>query len=452
VSLKTHLQHWRQSFWHWIKTPEGIGVGVIEALVLAVHLIFIGQPPLPSLMDEGYYVPESLRFLHAQVMEWPQQPPLGKWLIASGIFIFGNDPVGWRIISIIFGLIGIFIVYLISKKLTEKWPQSNLFVPLLVTFLLATENLTFVMGHAAMLDVFYVTFMLLGFLFYLCGNYPSCGVAMGLSLLCKVTAILGIAAVVLHWLLVNRREIVLELRNIWEAVNERVLKNPLSDNILKMFKMLVIAMAVWLILIVSLEYGSAHQFTSNTLWYNPFFRAVYMVWHPLIESSASLSAGALGGGKLYGIRNPLQWILSLSALNANLASGANLTRYLGSIGWNIWVLIIPSFLYLIYASLRTREKGHEIALFLLCWLVCVYGLLVIVQFLTSRLMYDYYFYPAVPAICLTIAWGFWRLWEVARNRTKTRVLFIAGFSFYILASLAIFVIMSPLGTHLVRLP
>jgi dolichyl-phosphate-mannose--protein O-mannosyl transferase len=67
-------------------------------------------------------------------------------------------------------------------------------------------------------------------------------------------------------------------------------------------------------------------------------------------------------------------------------------------------------------------------------------------------MYDYYFYPAVPAICLTIAWGFWRLWEVARNRTKTRVLFIAGFSFYILASLAIFVIMSPLGTHLVRLP
>ena len=163
------------------------------------------------------------------------------------------------------------------------------FVPLLGTFLLATENLTFVMGHVAMLDVFYVTFMLFGFLLYLRGNYSSCGIAMGLSLLCKVTALLGVAAVIFHWLITHHGEIVAELRNIWDAVNERVMRSPLSGNIFNMFKMLVIAVAVWLILIVPLEYGSMHQFTADTLWYNPLFRAVYMVWHPLNENSTDFS-------------------------------------------------------------------------------------------------------------------------------------------------------------------
>ena len=129
-----------------------------------------------------------------------------------------------------------------------------------------------------------------------------------------------------------------------------------------------------------------------------------------------------------------------------------MTLYLGSIGWNIWILIIPSFIYLIYASIKIREKGHEIALFLFCWLVGVYGALVVMRLLTARLMYDYYFYPAVPAVCLTIAWGFWRWWETARNRTATKVVFISGLTLYILASLAVFVIMPPLGTNLVKLP
>ena len=302
-----------------------------------------------------------------------------------------------------------------------------------------------------MLDVFYVTFMLLGFLLYLRGNYLSCGIAMGLSLLCKVTALLGIAAIVLHWVITHRLEIVAELRNVWDAVNERVMKAPLSGNILNMFKMLVIAVAIWLILIVPLEYGSMHQFSANTLWYNPLFRAIYMIWHPLNENSASLAAGLLQGGGLIGIRTPWQWLISPSAINVDLVSGSGVTRYLGSIGWNIWVLIIPSFIYLIYASIRKHEKGHDIALFLLCWLIGIYGLLVVMRILTDRLMYDYYFYPAVPAVCLTIAWGFWRLWKLARNRMKSRVLFITGLSLYILASLAVFVIMSPLGTHLVKL-
>jgi 4-amino-4-deoxy-L-arabinose transferase-like glycosyltransferase len=450
--LKTRLQKWFRFLLKWTKSPEGIGVCIIEMFVLVIHLIFIAQPASIGLLDEGYYIPEALRFLYRLPMSIPEHPPLGKWLIASGIYIFGNGPVGWRIMSVFFSLIGIFIFYLIIKNLTAKWPQASPFVPLLGVFLFATENMTFVMGHVATLDVFYVTLMLLGFFLYLRGNYTSCGIAMGLSLLCKVTALLGVAAILLHWVITHRREIVAELRNVWTIVNERGMLSPLSNNILNMFKMLVFAVAVWLVLIVPLEYGSAHQFTSNTFWYNPLFRAIYMLWYAVNMSSANLAQGMLKGGSMVMVRTPIMWILSPSSLNINLTSDVNVVRYLDSIGWNIWVLIIPSFLYLIYASVTIRETGHDVALFLACWLLCIYGALVVLQLATGRLMYDYYFYPAVPAVCLTIAWGFWRVWELARKRVNTRVAFITGLSLYVLGSLVVFVIMSPLGTHLIKLP
>jgi len=451
ILLPGKLKQWRQAFRRWITSSEGICVCVIEVIILFVHLLYISQPSLPAVMDEAYYVPEAYRFLHHLPMAITEHPPLGKWFIASGMFIFGNNPVGWRIFSVIFGIVGIFIFYLICKKLTVKWPQASPFVPLLGTFLLASENLTFVMAHVAMLDVFYFTLMLLAFLLYLRSNYFFCGVIMGLSLLCKVTAVLGILVIILHWIITRRREIAAELHDIWDAVNERAMKFPLSGNILKMFQLLVAAAAVWFLLIVPLEYGSMHQFSSNTLWYNPFFRAVYMIWHPLNETAASYSAGMLKGGNLGMGRLPLQWILTPSALNVNFAPGSDVPRYLASIGWNIWIFIIPSFIYLVYLSVKIHNKDHEIALFLSCWLLCVYGLLVAIQAVTGRLTFDYYFYPAVPAVCLTIAWGFWRIWEVALKRVGTKIVFTVGLSLYLLASLAVFVIMSPLGTNFIRL-
>ena len=60
------------------------------------------------------------------------------------------------------------------------------------------------MAHFAMLDVFYVTFMLLGFLFYLRGKYWWCGVAMGLSVLCKIIAFMAVLVIVFHWALTRR--------------------------------------------------------------------------------------------------------------------------------------------------------------------------------------------------------------------------------------------------------
>lgn len=433
----------------WFTTLEGKCICVIEASVLAVHLIFIGRPASAVILDEVYYVHDALNLLHGLSMNYPEHPPLGKWLIASGIFVFGDNSVGWRIISVIFSLAGIFIFYLICKKLTAKWFGAGVFVPLLAVFLLATENLSFVIGHVAMLDVFYVTFMLLGFLFYLHNKYTACGIAMGLSLLCKESAILGIMVVVLHWIITCRHEIAGEMRNTFNALQGKEITGQLTSNFLNLFKMLVIIAAVWLILIVPLEYPSMHLYPASTLWYNPLFRAIYMLWHPLSQTFTNFTSITAG--------NPGSWLVPTPPWQWLLWPGVTIVygtgvRYLGSIGWAVWPLIIPSIVYLVYESIRNRFREYNIAFFLLCWLVGVYGLLVVLTLFTDRLSYEYYFYPAVPAVCLCIAWGFWRWWETARNRTATKVVFISGLTLYILASLAVFVIMSPFGTNLVRLP
>ncbi|HLE81850.1 MAG TPA: hypothetical protein VJA25_11210, partial [Dehalococcoidia bacterium] len=67
-------------------------------------------------------------------------------------------------------------------------------------------------------------------------------------------------------------------------------------------------------------------------------------------------------------------------------------------------------------------------------------------------MYHFYFYPAIPAVSLAIAWGIWKLWGLARRGKKRRVVFLIGLSVYILATVATFVIMSPYGTNLITLP
>lgn len=452
---EANFRPWWTSF-HWFATREGIAVCIVAAVVLTIHVLYVSNPPAYNatnprtangILDEGYYVTDAIRLLQGQSMAYPEHPPLGKWFIASGIFIFGDNAVGWRAFSILFAIAAILIFYFICKRLVSKRSGAMTFVPLLATFLLASENLTFVMGQAAMLDVFYVTFMLLGFLFYLRGNYMTCGIAMGLSLLCKETAILPIIAIFLHWALTRRSEIALEIRDTWTALQEKSASAPLHSNILSMFALAVTIALVWSVLIIPLDYPGMHQYPSSTQWFNPISRAVYMVYHPL---SQDVSSG-VGIGHLT-FRYPWQWLLTPSALDVDYASIPSTARYLASIGWALWPLIIPSMGYLLYEAIKNRTRGQNLAFFVLSWFAVVYGLLVIIEVLTNRLMYDFYFYPAIPAVCLGIAWGAWKLWERARGRVKTRRVFFAGLSLYLAATVATFIIMSPMGTNLVKLP
>jgi len=450
-------------FLKWFTYKENIVVCAIAAIVFVLHLMMISKPAV-FVFDEDFYVPAARSFLTGSGLLNPQHAPLGKLFIAAGIFIFGNNAVGWRIFSIIFGIASIFIFYLIAVQLCRKeitgdeitaldspvppkkqsWFTMTTFVPVFATFLFAFENLSFVMAHFAMLDVFYVTFMLLGFLLYLRGNYWWCGVAMALSMLCKIIAFMAILAIIFHWAITRRHEIVAETRHLLYSLRgkkELFHYRALWD----MTKILITIVVLWVVLLPIMEYPAARQFL------NPVSRTIYMIRYHL-RITVTADSSPLSSQPWSWIIHPtsiIYWPASLAYVSGHFALVINSVNplYLAAISWNIWVLIIPVMLYLTYVVIRARAVKHNVATFSLSWFFGVYLLLIPLALVTDRLMFTSYFYPAVPAVCLGIAWSAWKLWLNMKKEKKRRAIFLSLLTVYAVGTVVIFFFMSPFGGH-----
>ena len=82
-------------------------------------------------------------------------PPLGKWLIAAGEYVFGMNSVGWRVGPLIFGT----LLVLILIRLVRRVSRSTL-IGGLAGLLLAFDGLAFVLSRTALLDIFLAFFLL----------------------------------------------------------------------------------------------------------------------------------------------------------------------------------------------------------------------------------------------------------------------------------------------------
>lgn len=144
------------------------------------------QTPQTLVFDETYYVKDAWsQWLLGYTADWPEgaddsfaagspvdpldrgsfsvHPPLGKWLIAFGMFIFGpGDAFGWRIVVALFGTATVLLVYLVAKTMTRSTP-----VALLAGGLIAIDGLSIVMSRIALLDGILAFFVLLAFWFVL---------------------------------------------------------------------------------------------------------------------------------------------------------------------------------------------------------------------------------------------------------------------------------------------
>ena len=164
-------------------------------IVVVLHFSIVMQPTEP-LFVEIHYVEDARSIIDGEGTLRPEHPPLGKLLIVAGVHLFGDEPVGWRFFPIIFGAAGIVFMYLICRRLNLSKKVSYL-----ATLLMAIENLSFVQGGIAMLDVFSLTFALAAFWLYLKQRYVMSGVVVALSTLAKLSGALAIVVIGLHWFL-----------------------------------------------------------------------------------------------------------------------------------------------------------------------------------------------------------------------------------------------------------
>lgn len=134
-----------------------LAIPALFALLAGIRLTVPSEP----FFDEIHYLPAA-----RDLLEWwsggeaqyrnREHPLLGKELIAIGIALFGDTPLGWRIMSLIAGTIAI------AASMRALWHASlDRFACLAFGVLLATGFHLLIQARIAMLDVFMAAFLAL---------------------------------------------------------------------------------------------------------------------------------------------------------------------------------------------------------------------------------------------------------------------------------------------------
>ena len=169
---------------------------VLIAIASFVLRIFNLGSPKGLVFDEVYYVDGARDLLTYGVEvngsdpEFIVHPPVGKWLIASGIKLFGDNEFGWRFASALFGT----LLILIFARLVHVIFYSPLLTALGAS-LMALDGLLLVHSRTALLDLFLTFFTLVGVLLWHRNRHIWAGVAFGLAIGCKWSAIYFVAII-----------------------------------------------------------------------------------------------------------------------------------------------------------------------------------------------------------------------------------------------------------------
>ena len=118
-------------------------------LALLTRLPGLSRPGV-LVFDEQYWVTGAVDLIqwgstHGQF----KHPPLGQWLIASGISLFGLTPFGWRVAALLAGVATVGVVSATVRKLT-----GDQVLAACAGTLCALDGVMFTTGRIGMLDVF----------------------------------------------------------------------------------------------------------------------------------------------------------------------------------------------------------------------------------------------------------------------------------------------------------
>jgi dolichyl-phosphate-mannose--protein O-mannosyl transferase len=177
---------------------------VITFLAFLMRIFHLGTPK-GLVFDEIYYVDGARDYLKYGVEvtkgapEFVVHPPVGKWLIAAGIKLFGNHEFGWRIAVAIAGTLTVYLTARIAQRIfhENKWAT-------LAALLMTLDGLNLVMSRTALLDIFLTLFILLSVNAWLSGKYLAFAIYLGLAMGSKWSALYFVIAFLVLEFVVNR--------------------------------------------------------------------------------------------------------------------------------------------------------------------------------------------------------------------------------------------------------
>ncbi len=151
-----------------------LATGLVVLIAAVLRVIGLAHPR-GKIFDETYYATEGQELFDHGV-EWKPEnnagdfvvhPPLGKWIIGAGEWLFGrnahggwltNGEFGWRISAAVFGALSVLLLIRIARRLF-----GSTVLGCAAGLLLALDGMHFVLSRSALLDIFLMTFILAAF-------------------------------------------------------------------------------------------------------------------------------------------------------------------------------------------------------------------------------------------------------------------------------------------------
>jgi dolichyl-phosphate-mannose-protein mannosyltransferase len=395
-------------------------VAVLLLLVgLVLRALWLNVPARGLIFDEAFYVnaarvilglPATTHYADSPIGLDPntEHPPLGKLVIAASMVLFGDNGLAWRLPSLIAGMLSLVVVYRIVRDL-----DPSAWLAVLVIGVLSLDNLTFVHARIGILDMLALAPMLVGSWLALRRRWLLAGVAMGIALLFKLTALYGIGAVVLYVLLT-------EGPDWWRRrrLPVRELAGPL------LFVVVTFAVALGGLAILDARF---------TAFASPFDHIARMVSY-----GAALRAPVNAGICPEADSDPWQWLfnecqIQYLRVDATVRSGdqvvATITKidFRGALNPLLAGAIPLAGLFTGWYAWRTR---NAVALWAVAWAAANYLPYVALAVFTNRIMYIYYALPLVPAIAIGVALLLTRAGLPRPVRWAFLVAYVVGFAAY----------------------
>jgi dolichyl-phosphate-mannose-protein mannosyltransferase len=132
-----------------IRNLQPIALLVAAMLLLGIWLrVHAFGFPNSFIFDEHHFVENARNYLHHQA-DWNDHPPLGKLIIAQSMHWLGDNSIGWRIPSLVFGFVTIiaggFAVRRLFRGASAGW---------LAAAFLSVDGFLISYSRAALLDGF----------------------------------------------------------------------------------------------------------------------------------------------------------------------------------------------------------------------------------------------------------------------------------------------------------